>query len=130
MIIAFDRIRAQIYDKVENCIVYESKWYDDYDEAYNDGCTQLEKIREHCKEQCEDCFCMLQIDVENRNINGMSYSRYIAAQILSDSNLENEEYYDKEDEITQIIDDALLVLNDTYLKEKRKENENYPFNEG
>ena len=62
-------------------------------------------------------------------LNGMSYSRYIAAQILSDSNLENEEYYDKEDEITQIIDDALLVLNDTYLKEKRKENENYPFNE-
>lgn len=122
MIISFDRMRAQLWDKIENCLVYESKWYDSYDEAYNDGLEQLKRTEESCKNQNEDCFIMLQIDVEERKINGMPYSRYLAAQLLSNSNLEGDEYYEKENEYEAIICDAIITLNETYLNERKKEN--------
>lgn len=129
MIISFDRMRAQLWDKIENCLVYESKWYDHYEEAYNDGLEQLKRTEESCKNQNEDCFIMLQIDYEERKINGMPYSRYIAAQLLSNSNLKGDKYYEKENEYEAIISDAIITLNETYLNERKKENENWPFND-
>ena len=40
-------------------------------------------------------------------INGMEFSRWIAAKLLQDSNLKNEKYYKKEDEYTDIIQQCL-----------------------
>lgn len=42
-----------------------------------------------------------------KTINGMSLSRYIAANILEDSDLYGEEYYKEEDRITEIINRIL-----------------------
>lgn len=40
-------------------------------------------------------------------INGMEFSRWIAAKLLQDSNLKGVKYYDKEDEYTDIIEKCL-----------------------
>ena len=41
------------------------------------------------------------------NINGMEFARYIAANILSNSNYSGEKYYEKEDEYTLVIEKCL-----------------------
>ena len=40
-------------------------------------------------------------------INGMEFSRWIAAQLLSNSSLKGIKYYDKEDEYANIIEECL-----------------------
>ena len=40
-------------------------------------------------------------------INGMEFSRWIAAKLLQDSNLKGIKYYDKEDEYADIIEKCL-----------------------
>ena len=45
-------------------------------------------------------------------INGMENARYIAATILKDSNLEGEKYYEKEDELTETIEECLKKIHE------------------
>lgn len=112
MKIILDRIQAEIYDKEKKEVVYKSKFYEDYLSAYDDG-------KKYLNQYC-DCYCELQINVVPCTINGMEYSRYIASQLLTDSNLEGDKYYEKEDEIKQIIDDCFLEINDNYTEELRR----------
>ena len=42
-----------------------------------------------------------------QKINGMDFSRWVAAQLLQNSNLKGTKYYDKEDEYTEIIERCL-----------------------
>lgn len=42
-----------------------------------------------------------------QKINGMEFSRWIAAKLLQNSNLKGVKYYDKEDEYTDIIEKCL-----------------------
>ena len=44
-------------------------------------------------------------------MNGMSLARYIAADILEDSDLYGEKYYEEEDRLTDIIQNAITKYN-------------------
>lgn len=42
-----------------------------------------------------------------KKINGMEFSRWIAAQLLQNSSFKGTKYYEKEDEYTDIIEKCL-----------------------